>query len=86
MLRETDSININPVDQITVKTITAYKIGTIEVNLYKGASINVQLFNEQKNIIKIQILDMTEEEYSLWGTDDSYVNTFVCSKLGFTPV
>ena len=80
------SIKINPVDKTTVKTITSYKIGRIVVNLFKGATINVQLLDNNNNIINIEQLEMSKEEYAQWGTDDSYINTFVCTKLGFTPV
>lgn len=52
MPEETAPIVINPVDQTTVQTITAYKIGRIVVNLYKGATINVQLLDEKKILLK----------------------------------
>jgi hypothetical protein len=29
-------------------------------------------------------LTMNQEEYSAWGSDDSYVTTWACNKLNFT--
>lgn len=73
---------IAPATHTTVKTITSFKISRI--NITDLCTIEVHSLDTDNNIINIDLIILTAEEYALWGTDDSYIVNIVASKLGFT--
>jgi hypothetical protein len=77
---------ISPCNIITTKTITSFKIDRIEITLFKSAIITVILLDSASSILDVKFINMTNEEYTLWSADDSYVIKFIKQKLGFSNI
>ncbi len=75
---------IVPQDQITTKVIYGFNIQNVELVLFNSARINVELFDEHRNMIDFQVLTMSGQAYEDWGNNDEYVINFVATTLGFT--
>ena len=41
------------------------------------------LFSESGKYYKCVRVDVTQEEYNNWGTDDNFIRDLVCQKLDF---
>jgi hypothetical protein len=74
--------SITPTTHTTVKTITSFKISRIIID--DKCTIEVQSIDSNNNIVNFDLVTLTPEEYSSWGTDDSYIVNLVSSKLNFT--
>ena len=72
---------IAPATHTTVKTITSFKISRI--NISDSCTVEVHSFDSDNHIVNFNLLTLSEAEYALWGTDDSYILTLVAQKLGF---
>lgn len=75
--------NIVPVVESSDVTITKFKIAKVIVNIYNNAKIKVKLFNGTK-LIRTEDVEMSPSDYAQWGSDDSFIKTFVSQKLGYT--
>lgn len=64
-------------------TITKFKVAKVVVNIFNNAIIHVKLFN-RNNLIRVQNIEMTPQEYELWGADDNFIKNLVSQKLGYT--
>ena len=66
--------------KVVVKTITytEFAIKDIKVNLNQKAKFIVILYGDETDVVEFE---MTEQEYSVWGTDDTYVIDFIKQKL-----
>ena len=76
-----EQIQIIPKDQIV--SIVAINIIDINVILNDCANVRVNLIDSNNNNT-MKVLNMSNEDYILWGTDDNYITNWVCSQLGFT--
>jgi hypothetical protein len=65
----------------TSKTISSFLIERITVELNTSAVIQVIIFDSQGNDIGTKSLTMEHPDYVQWGTDDTYITTFVKAKL-----
>lgn len=70
------TIKIKPVNY----SVDKLEIHSIALKLDKGAKINCVVKGEIINIHNT--IDLTEEEYAGWGTDDNYIVDLLMSKLG----
>jgi len=77
-----NSINIVPQAQTTVKTISSFSIDVINIKLFQSAILNVILYDENKNYISSQSVEINGDDYKKWGNDDSYISNFIAQKLG----
>ena len=68
------------------KYINSFSYSVNELQLSKQITFNVVLFDQNKLPLCAQLVTMGGEDYANWGSDDSYVIHFICSKLGLTPV
>jgi hypothetical protein len=80
-------ININVQDSSYVKTNTINKvmIRIMNVDLFNSISVCASLF-ENKTLVDNKVFKIEGEEYSNWGTDDTYIVNLILSKLGMTQV
>ena len=76
-------IPIVPQDITEVRTVVSFAINRVSVNLFENANIEVYLYDSNKNIIKVDFIELTNAEYAEWGNDDKYITNLVCTKLGF---
>ena len=62
-------------------TIESFKIQCAVVVLNTTANINVTLFNASGDNVGYKSFIMTNDEYLLWGEDDTYIVTFVKTQI-----
>ncbi len=73
------SVNIIP--KPSTVQITRFYIVAVRAELYKSATVSVDLFN-QNTFVRNELIPLTEEEYNSWIVDDDIVD-LVMDKLGF---
>jgi hypothetical protein len=66
--------------KVVTKTITytEFAIKDIIISLNQSARFIVILYGDETDVVDIE---MTPEEYNLWGSDDGYVIQFIKNKL-----
>jgi hypothetical protein len=71
------------IPKVVTKTITytEFVIRDVKVQLNLTAKFVVILYGDEKDVVEFE---MTEQEYSDWGTDDSYCINFIKAKLANT--
>ena len=79
---QTKLIKVTPLDITNVKTVIAFRIMNVKIVLNQRAVVSVQLLDADNKIVKIEQVVLTGDDYKNWGNDDTYVNIFVCNKLG----
>ena len=62
-------------------TIASFKIQCAVVVLNTTANINVTLFNSSGDNVGYKSFIMTNDEYLLWGEDDTYIVSFVKTQI-----
>ena len=76
-------VNIENKDLITTKTISKVDILDGNIQLNRFVSFPVRLMDSDDNVISIEHVSISGEEYNNWGSDDSYIETLILTKLGF---
>lgn len=77
-------IKIQPATEIKTDIIASFSVKVTELILNKSATLCVFLFDSKNNMLNTRTFKLEGEDYKGWGADDSYINTFIASKLGFT--
>jgi len=77
-------VDIQTKEITTTNQVVKIEIDDIQVTLDDSAKIVVRLLNDSDNLVNIEIVDVTGDEYNAWGTDDSYIIDLVLTKLGMT--
>ena len=72
-----------PIIKTTIVEYNRFKIKNIVIELNSAAKIVVLIFptDELKDSVICKTIEMTTEEYSLWGSDDNYIIDFVKNKV-----
>ena len=72
-----------PISKTTTIEYDRFKIKNILVELNASAKIIVLIFpiDETKDSVICKTIEMTPEEYALWGTDDNYIMNYIKDKL-----
>jgi hypothetical protein len=76
------TINVVPQDQTTVKTINSFSVVVDNLVLFKNVTLNVKLFDENNKLISIQTIEVGGDDYTNWGGDDTYITNYAAQKLG----
>jgi len=76
------TINVVPQDQTTVKTINSFSVVVANLVLFKNVTLNVKLFDENNKLISIQTIEVGGDDYTNWGGDDTYITNYAAQKLG----
>lgn len=53
--------------------------------LSESAVFNVMLFDQFSNILKIDTITISGDDYTKWGNDDNYIVEFICKNFDLTP-
>jgi hypothetical protein len=85
---ENDSVNVDITTITQTTTETSSKIGIFVKNvvLFKSADVLVYFYNPSNNVIRAEMLKLEGDDYTNWGLDDKYIETYVLTKLNLTPV
>ena len=78
---EDNDIKVVSFEKTTVRTITSFSVQVIQMNLFKSAMLNVRFLGNNKELIESQILEISGEDYTNWGSDDNYINNLIASKF-----
>jgi hypothetical protein len=72
-----------PIAKTTIIEYNRFKIKNIVIELNASAKIVVLIFpsDETKDSVICKTIEMSPEEYALWGTDDTYIVNYVKDKL-----
>lgn len=73
-------IEIQPVNY----SVSAVTISNVIVSLDQTAQIGGFVIGDVVSV-PYQV-NLSQEEYAAWGTDDNYINDLVITKLGYTKV
>lgn len=80
------TVDINEVSQTTTESSNKIGIFITKLVLFKSASIAVHFYNSTGGVFRVENLTLEGDDYNNWSTDDTYVTTFVLTKLNLTPV
>jgi hypothetical protein len=75
-------VNVQPKDVITTRTINSIEIIETKVQLNTSAKIVVRLLDENENLINIEVLTISDSDYTNWGNDDQYIIDYALTQLG----
>jgi hypothetical protein len=80
-----NSVNVDVVDYpyLRQNNINNIKLRINSFELFKKITIFVSLY-ENSDLIDNKLINISDEEYANWGTDDKYIIDLVLSKLGLT--
>jgi len=66
-------------------TITSMKIEISQLILFSSCQFRVYLFDDNNEIVKCQILNMSGADYQAWtGCNDEYAIVFIKNQLGIS--
>ena len=77
-------INVEPKDIITTQTCTSANITIIRMEFGQSALFNVLLFDNNRQVIKCERVEVSGDDYNAWSNDDSYIVSFILAKYGLT--
>jgi hypothetical protein len=66
---------------VEFNTTNNIRVQVLEVQLVLGKIAFVQCYCFLPTGLSLAKLEMNEEEYSKWGSDDNYVKHWICSKI-----
>lgn len=75
-------VNVQPKDIVTTRTINSIEIIETKVQLNTSAKIVVKLLDENGSLINVEVLTISETEYTNWGNDDQYIIDYALTQLG----
>jgi hypothetical protein len=83
-MKNTSIVNVQDKEVVTTQTISQVEI--LEGNIQLGQSVRfpVKLLDSNSGLISVEFVEVSGEEYLAWGTDDSYINNLILTKLGLT--
>ena len=74
--------NINVVPTDFISNVVSFQIQNVFVDLFKCATMTVNIFDDKMYPVKNTNVTLTQEEYLQWNSDDSYIVNLVATKLG----
>jgi len=63
-------------------TTLGIRVQVLEVSVVIGKNAFVQAYAFLPTGLTLYKLQMTEQEYSAWGSDDFFIKQFICDKIG----
>ena len=77
------SIEVKSYELVETKTVNKITVEVMKVKLNTSCLVSYQLFDVDK-LVKVGMIDITGDEYSAWGADDTYLVNLTLQKLGLT--
>ena len=74
-------VNVQPKDIITTRTINSIEIAETIVQLNTSAKIVVKILDENGGLINVEVLTISETDYTNWGNDDQYIIDYALTQL-----
>jgi hypothetical protein len=78
-------LSIQNKEIVTTQVVTSVEIleGTIQLN--SSVKFPVKLLGSNDEIISIEFIEISGEEYLNWGVDDNYIRNLILNKLELVP-
>ena len=80
-----NKIKIETKEVAVINNITSITIQVVNIILNTSALLIVVLYDDNDKCISAVNLELTGDDYSNWGNDDTYLLTYVCNKLQIVP-
>ena len=77
------SFDIETKVYITQTDVVSFTVETSKFILFKSASFHIKLFTANGSYYTSLFMDLSEDEYKDWSTDDNYIRDIVIKKYGF---
>jgi len=74
-------VNVQPKDIITTRTINSIEVVETIVQLNTSANVVVKLLDENGGLINVEVLTISETDYTNWGNDDQYIIDYALTQL-----
>ena len=75
---------IEPFTITTSQVVKSFTVSCRGINLFNNATFAVDSFDEIGNLVSRKIITITNEEYTQWNNDDSFIVDLMAQKLGYT--
>ena len=76
--------NIQPFTITTTQTVTSFTVSCRSLNLFTNATFTVDSFDSNNNLISRQVVPITDQQYSQWNNNDTYIVDLMATILGYT--
>lgn len=78
-----EKINFDsPITKIITNTYVSFRVTKVDVNLNNSATVSVIVYNENNEFENfIEVIDINNNDYQEWGTDDNYIKEYVKNYL-----
>jgi hypothetical protein len=80
----TEKVTVDKATITTNKEVISIEIESGIVKLNHSAKFTVRLFDSKGKLSDVKSVELSGTDYSNWGTDDSYVVSFILTELGLT--
>lgn len=79
-----EQIKVNDKTITTTSIVKSIEIESTKIVLNEYARFMVKLLDEQKRVLEVEVVELSGDDYSNWGSDDQYVVDFILNQLGLT--
>ena len=79
-------IPIQPDTITTTRIAVSFTVKCRSLELFKSATFLVSLLDVNNNMISVQVIALTTEQYLLWNNNDDYITNLIASIIGVTPI
>jgi len=66
---------------VEFRTTNNIRVQVLEISVLLGKKAYIECYCFLPSNLTLYKLDMNEEEYANWGTDDNYIKHWICSKV-----
>ena len=77
------SFDVEPKDY--TKVIRKVEVASVTINLYNGATFQINLRDTNGVFIYNTVLNMDQPTYLEWNNDDSFAKNWILTQLNLTP-
>jgi hypothetical protein len=74
---------IQPYQHVTTQQVCGFSIHIHQVILFESCTVAVNTYDINNNLVNVQMLEISGDDYKAWSTDDAYITNYVATKLGF---
>jgi len=77
-----NSVEIKDYDLVETKTVSKVAIQVIQLVLNQGCKLSYMLYSSDGKLVKNGIMDLYNDDYAAWGSNDQFIIDYVLGKLG----
>jgi hypothetical protein len=81
-VRNPNTSNIVPFAYVS--NVSSFSVTCQNLTLYKSAMFAIQSYDINNEVVQVNYMTLSEEEYLEWNNNDTYIVDLAASKLGYT--